>query len=90
MRVSILHAVVSYDIQVAPSSSMNRKPESLKAYFPAQKYDTLDRKATLLSASSVQMYWARQRKRKFISIFLSVQDACGCDVSGRRVIFKTK
>jgi hypothetical protein len=61
---------------------MYRKPEFTKVYFPAQKYDTLDLKATL-SASSVQVYWARQRKRKFVSIFHAVQDACGCDVSGR-------
>jgi len=50
---------------------MNIKPESSKAYFPAQKYDTLDLKTALLSASSVQVYWARQRKGKFISISLS-------------------
>lgn len=31
-------------IQAAPSSSMNIKLESTKAYFPAAKYDTLDRK----------------------------------------------
>jgi hypothetical protein len=51
---------------------MNIKPESSKAYFPAQNYDTLDLKATLLSASSVQVYRARQRTRKFISISLSL------------------
>jgi hypothetical protein len=48
---------------------MNIKPETSKDYFPTQKYDTLDRTVTLLSASSVQVYWAGARQSKFISIF---------------------
>jgi hypothetical protein len=48
---------------------MNTKPESIKAYFPAQTYYTLDLKATPLSASSVQVYRAKERRSKFTSIF---------------------
>jgi len=69
---------------------MNIIPQSSKAYFPAQQYDTLDRKPR---------YWVqvrcrctrpdRERGSTYRFLSLSLKDACECNVSGRRASFKT-
>jgi hypothetical protein len=67
--------------------------ESSRGYFPTEKYNTLDRKATLLSASLVQVYWTRERKSEFISIFSLSRSVILCedtpDVSAVQVVLKT-
>jgi hypothetical protein len=76
-----------------PFHNEHKASESSKAYFLTEKYNTLDRKAILSSASLVQVYWTRERRSEFISIFSLSRSLILCedtpDVSADQGMFKT-